>query len=31
VLALAAVMFALAVTGGLDHSVLVYPDGVRSV
>jgi hypothetical protein len=31
VLALAAVMFALAVTGGLDHSVLVNPDGVRSV
>jgi hypothetical protein len=32
VLAVSAVMFALAVTGGLDHSVLVYPDGiVRSV
>jgi len=26
------VMFVLAVTGGLDHSVLVYPNGiVRSV
>jgi hypothetical protein len=26
--AVAAVMFALAVTGGPDHSVLVYPDGI---
>jgi hypothetical protein len=28
VLALAAVMFALAVTGGPDHTVLVNPDGI---